>query len=91
MDRRGSEIARAAWLNHLEDLTQGEIARRPGISRSTVWINAYRAVSFTAPFGGYRASALGRENGLEALDAYLQTKTVWVELSGKARDPFTLG
>lgn len=36
VDRRGSEIARAAWLYHLEDLTQGEIARRLGVSRSTV-------------------------------------------------------
>lgn len=36
MDRRGSEIARAAWLYHLEDLTQGEIALRLGVSRSTV-------------------------------------------------------
>jgi deoxyribonucleoside regulator len=36
MDRRGSEIARAAWLYYLEELTQGEIARRLGVSRSTV-------------------------------------------------------
>ena len=36
MDRRGSEIARSAWLYYLEGLTQGEIARRMGVSRSTV-------------------------------------------------------
>lgn len=36
MDRRGSEIARAAWLYYLEELTQGEIARRMRVSRSTV-------------------------------------------------------
>lgn len=36
MDRRGSEIARAAWLYYLEEFTQGEIARRLGVSRSTV-------------------------------------------------------
>src|SRR5919107_4013474 len=36
MDRRGSEVARAAWLYYLEELTQGEIARRLGVSRSTV-------------------------------------------------------
>jgi DNA-binding transcriptional regulator LsrR (DeoR family) len=36
INRRGSEIARAAWLYHLEELTQGEIALRLGVSRSTV-------------------------------------------------------
>ena len=57
----------------------------------TVWINAYRAVGPMAPFGGFGASGLGRENGLAALDEYTETKTVWVELSGATRDPFVLG
>jgi acyl-CoA reductase-like NAD-dependent aldehyde dehydrogenase len=80
-------LAGAVWTKDVQRAHRVAHALRAG----TVWINAYRAVSFTAPFGGYKASGLGRENGLEALDAYLQTKTVWVELSGKARDPFTLG
>ena len=36
-------------------------------------------------------SGMGRENGLEALKDYTQVKSVWVELSGQTRDPFTLG
>jgi (Z)-2-((N-methylformamido)methylene)-5-hydroxybutyrolactone dehydrogenase len=80
-------LAGAVWTKDVQRAHRVAHALRAG----TVWINAYRAVSFTVPFGGYKASGLGRENGLEALDAYLQTKTVWVELSGKARDPFTLG
>lgn len=36
MDSRGSEIARAAWLYYLEELTQGEVAQQLGVSRSTV-------------------------------------------------------
>ena len=44
-----------------------------------------------APFGGYKQSGLGRENGAEAIDPYLQTKAVWIELTGGTRDPFTLG
>lgn len=36
MDRRGSEAARAAWLYYMEELTQGEVARELGVSRSTV-------------------------------------------------------
>ncbi len=55
-----------------------------------VWINAYRAVSFTAPFGSYKQSGMGRENGLESLKEYTQLKTVWVEFSGEIRDPFKL-
>lgn len=35
-DKRGSEAARAAWLYYLEELTQGEVARELGVSRSTV-------------------------------------------------------
>src|SRR4051794_9189749 len=57
----------------------------------TVWINAYRAVGPMAPFGGFKASGFGRENGLEALRDYTETKTVWVELTGVTRDPFQLG
>ena len=35
-NRRGSEVARAAWLYYLEEFTQGEVARELGVSRSTV-------------------------------------------------------
>ncbi len=33
----------------------------------------------------------GREGAAEGLDEYLETKTVWIELSGATRDPFTIG
>jgi (Z)-2-((N-methylformamido)methylene)-5-hydroxybutyrolactone dehydrogenase len=80
-------LAAAVWTNDVRRAHRVAHALRAG----TVWINAYRAVSFTAPFGGYKQSGVGRENGLETLHEYTQTKTVWVELSGKTRDPFTLG
>ena len=57
----------------------------------TVWINTYRNVSHMAPFGGFKQSGYGKDNGLEALDGYLRTKTVWVELTGATRDPFVVG
>ena len=44
----------------------------------SVWINTYRLVTHMAPFGGYKASGWGREGGQEGLDAYLETKAVWV-------------
>lgn len=56
----------------------------------TVWINAYRIVAYNAPFGGFGHSGIGRENGMQAVDAYTETKTVWVEMSGVTKDPFTI-
>ena len=57
----------------------------------TVWVNAYRVVAPNVPFGGFKASGMGRENGLDVLHEYTETKSVWIELSGATRDPFTLG
>jgi aldehyde dehydrogenase (NAD+) len=56
-----------------------------------VWINAYRVTAPYAPFGGFKHSGIGRENGRDGMAEYLETKTVWVELSGELRDPFKLG
>jgi aldehyde dehydrogenase (NAD+) len=61
-----------------------------GIRAGTVWVNSYRAVGPMAPFGGFKASGLGRENGIEALHEYTELKTVWIELTGATRDPFNL-
>ena len=57
----------------------------------TIWINAYRTVAPHVPFGGVGASGIGRENGIDAVADFTETKAVWVELSGATRDPFTLG
>ena len=45
-------------------------------------------VSFMSPFGGYKHSGLGRENGVEAIREYLQTKSVWISLNETAPAPF---
>ncbi len=60
------------------------------LEAGTVWINTYRAVSFASPFGGYKQSGIGRENGLQAVYDYTQVKSVWVELGGPMGDPFVL-
>ena len=57
----------------------------------TVWVNAYRVVAPHVPFGGMGFSGIGRENGVDAMKDFTETKAVWVELSGATRDPFTLG
>ena len=61
------------------------------IRAGTVWINAYRVVAPNMPFGGYGLSGIGRENGTGAVEEYLETKSIFVELTGGTRDPFQLG
>ncbi len=61
------------------------------LKAGTVWINAYRVVGPNVPFGGFKASGIGRENGLDVLREYTETKSVWIETTGATRDPFTLG
>nr|WP_315595231.1 aldehyde dehydrogenase [uncultured Cupriavidus sp.] len=60
------------------------------IQAGTVWVNTYRAVSFMSPFGGYKDSGLGRENGIAAIDSYLHTKSVWVNTGAPTGNPFTM-
>jgi acyl-CoA reductase-like NAD-dependent aldehyde dehydrogenase len=57
----------------------------------TVWVNAYRVVGPNVPFGGFGASGIGRENGMDVLREYTETRSIWIETSGATRDPFTLG
>ena len=79
-------LAAGVWTR---DLNRAHtMARR--LQAGTVWINTYRALTFNSPFGGYKASGLGRANGMESIDQYLQTKSVWVELSEEVQDPFVL-
>jgi len=54
----------------------------------TVWVNNYRATSFTAPFGGYKRSGIVRESGLEAVRDYLETKCVWISSDMDVPNPF---
>jgi aldehyde dehydrogenase (NAD+) len=61
------------------------------LKAGTVWVNAYRVVAPHVPFGGMGHSGIGRENGIDAVKDFTETKAVWVELSGATRDPFTLG
>ncbi len=62
-----------------------------GLRAGTVWVNAYRVVAPNMPFGGYGRSGFGRENGIAAVEEYLETKSVYIELTGELRDPFRLG
>ena len=58
------------------------------LQAGTVWVNTYRSTSYTTPFGGYKASGLGRENGVEAIKEYLQVKSIWLYTGGDIANPF---
>ncbi len=51
------------------------------INAGTVWVNTYGMFDAAIPYGGFKLSGFGKELGREALELYLQTKTVWVDLS----------
>ena len=50
------------------------------LNAGSVYINTWGGGDPAAPFGGYKASGIGREKGRANLDAYLETKTVWTQL-----------
>jgi aldehyde dehydrogenase (NAD+) len=50
----------------------------------TVWGNTYRTYSYTLPFGGRKQSGLGRENGIEAIHEFLETKSVMISTAAAA-------
>ncbi len=79
-------LASAVWTS--------DIARALRMSErlqsGTVWINTYRAVSYLAPFGGYKDSGFGRESGIAAIQEYLQTKSVWISTGAAVANPFVM-
>jgi aldehyde dehydrogenase (NAD+) len=60
------------------------------IQAGTIWVNTYRAVSYMSPFGGYKDSGLGRENGMDAIREYLQVKSVWINTGAATANPFVM-
>jgi betaine-aldehyde dehydrogenase len=57
------------------------------LQAGTCWINAYNLTPVEIPFGGYKQSGIGRENGLAALAHYSQIKSVYVE-AGDVDSPY---
>ncbi|MFP6782515.1 MAG: aldehyde dehydrogenase family protein, partial [Gammaproteobacteria bacterium] len=79
-------LAAGVWTQSIKRAISVSNAIRAG----TVWVNTYRAISFMSPFGGYKQSGLGRENGIEAIREYLQTKSVWISTASDVPNPFVM-
>lgn len=57
------------------------------LQAGTCWINTYNVTPIEMPFGGYKQSGIGRENGRAAIEHYTQLKSVYVEL-GDVEAPY---
>jgi aldehyde dehydrogenase (NAD+) len=54
------------------------------LDAGVVWVNTYRRLHPSIPYGGFKVSGTGRENGLEALHAYTELKSVIVDTTSPA-------
>ena len=52
-----------------------------GIETGRMWVNTYNAIPEGAPFGGYKASGIGRETHKVILEHYTQMKNIMINLS----------
>ena len=69
-------LAAAVWTRDVSKAHR--IAR--AIKAGTVWVNTYNLYDPALPFGGFKESGFGRDQGRDALEKYTQTKSVWVNL-----------
>src|SRR5271163_3769386 len=69
-------LAAAVWTR---DVKKAHSVSRQ-LKAGTVWINTYGLMDASLPFGGYKSSGLGRELGMNAIEHYTETKTVWMNL-----------
>jgi acyl-CoA reductase-like NAD-dependent aldehyde dehydrogenase len=75
-------LAGAIWTRDLKRAHRVAAQVRAG----TVWINNYRVWNWLMPFGGYKESGYGRENGIHVMEHYTQVKSVWVDLQEEPAD-----
>lgn len=80
-------LVAGVWTTHVGRAVRMSRALHVG----TVWVNTYRAYSYMVPFGGMKRSGLGRESGIEAVNEYLETKSVIISVAEEAPgNPFIM-
>lgn len=79
-------LAAGIWTEDIKKALQVPKAIKAG----TIWVNTYRMISYLLPFGGYKQSGIGRENGINILYDYLQEKSVFISTEESTANPFVL-
>ncbi|HEV7943084.1 MAG TPA: aldehyde dehydrogenase [Solirubrobacteraceae bacterium] len=75
-------LSGAVWTGDVKRAHRVAAALRCGM----VWVNTYRTWSPLVPFGGYKMSGYGRENGIEVMEHYTRLKSVWVDMQKRLPD-----
>ena len=89
---RGAEIVPFEQLGGEDDVSAlprslaHKLARR--LKAGSVWINTYHRIETSCPFGGYKMSGYGRENGVGMVNYLTRTKSVAVDLNDFVMDLF---
>lgn len=65
-------LAGGVWSRDV--INAEKIARQ--LQAGVIWINDWHTFRFDSPFGGYKQSGNGRENGIEVFNEYTEVKTV---------------
>jgi phenylacetaldehyde dehydrogenase len=52
----------------------------PRLRAGTVWVNCHNVIDAALPFGGFKESGWGRENGMDAVKAFTETQTTVISL-----------
>lgn len=79
-------LAGSVWTQDIDQALN--VAKQ--IQAGTIWINTYRAPEFTVPLGGYKESGYGRLEGPRAVYEFTREKTLIINHSGIAKDPFVM-
>ena len=77
-------LAGAVWTADVGRAHRVAAAVRAG----TFWINSYKAIHVSSPFGGSRSSGFGRSSGTDALMEYTSPKSVWIDTASTPRIAF---
>ncbi len=76
-NRTNYGLSAAVWTRDIKKALNTAAKLKAGV----VWVNCFNQFDSASPFGGYKESGIGRELGKYALDNYLETKSVWVDLN----------
>ncbi|WP_287024642.1 aldehyde dehydrogenase family protein [Cobetia sp.] len=80
-------LAGAVWTHDVGRAHR--VARQ--VRAGTFWVNGYKTIHVSSPFGGYGESGYGRSSGLDALREYSEVKSVWVETAAEPAASFGYG